>query len=76
MMKWSILRRRAWIVLAITDFFALSTALGGIGLLLSLKPENLYGMMFVATGAGFLWYNTPTGLKQRMELDRSPEKSP
>jgi hypothetical protein len=76
MADWSLLSRQAWIVLAITDFFALATVLGGIGLLLSLKLENLYGIMFVATGAGFLWYNTPTGFKQRTEIGKSPETSP
>ena len=70
MMKWSVLRRRGWIVLVILDTCAILTTLSGIGFLLSLKPENLYGLVFVATGVGFLWYVSRPILK-----GKSPEKS-
>jgi len=39
--------------------------------LLGLKPENLYGLVFVATGVGFLWYVSRPILK-----GKSPERSP
>jgi len=55
-MKWPVLRRREWIVMVILDMSAIWTTLYGVGKLLSLKSNNLYGVFFVITGLGVLWY--------------------
>jgi hypothetical protein len=56
MMRLPSLRRHEWVVLVILDLCAISTTLSGIGWLLSSKSDRLYGLVFVATGVGFLWY--------------------
>ena len=53
MVKWPLLSRQAWIVLVILDMCAISTTLSGIWYLFHMNPA---GIVYLATGAGFLWY--------------------
>jgi len=55
-MRWPSLSRQEWVVLVILDTCAIWTTLYGVGKLVSLKSDNLFGVVFVITGLGVLWY--------------------
>lgn len=71
--RW-LLSRQSWIVLIVLDVCAFAAIGAGIPMLFG--PEWYAGIPIIVTGAGLLWFNTPSSRRLKNRPNDAPEKRP